>query len=127
MTRLWCLGSIFFPMNAIQFGMSDLKSAWRIMRHLKPGVDVRMWQADASLDGVVDLLRKMDVVIAMRFHAAIFALSQGCDVIGIDYVIGKKDKVNAVLTDAGKGENVCRIDDMRAPWLVDKLSEALGK
>ena len=118
---------IFFPMNAIQFGMSDLKSAWRIMRHLKPGVDVRMWQADASLDGVVDLLRKMDVVIAMRFHAAIFALSQGCDVIGIDYVIGKKDKVNAVLTDAGKGENVCRIDDMRAPWLVDKLSEALGK
>jgi polysaccharide pyruvyl transferase WcaK-like protein len=118
---------IFFPMNAIQFGSSDLKSAWRIMRHLGPDIDFRLWEADASLDGVVSLLRKLDVVIAMRFHAAIFALSQGKKVIGIDYVIGKRDKVAAVLSDAGFPDNVTRIDQLEASWLVEKLTTLLPK
>ncbi|SLN75912.1 polysaccharide pyruvyl transferase family protein [Ruegeria meonggei] len=112
---------LFFPMNAVQFGMSDLRSAWRIMQHLEPGTDFRIWQADASLDGVVALLRRMDTVIAMRFHAAIFALSQGRPVIGIDYRIGKRDKVAAVLTDAGVEENCRRIDELRADWLSERL------
>jgi len=85
------------------------------MRHLSPDIDFRLWEADASLDGVLYLLRKLDTVIAMRFHAAIFALSQGKDVIGIDYVIGKRDKVDAVLTDAGFPENVTRIDQLDRP------------
>lgn len=118
---------IFFPMNAIQFGSSDLKSAWRIMRHLGPDIDFRLWEADASLDGVLYLLRKLDTVIAMRFHAAIFALSQGKDVIGIDYVIGKRDKVAAVLTDAGFPENVTRIDQLDASWLSEKLTSLMPK
>lgn len=113
---------VFFPMNAIQFGMSDLRSAWRILRHLPKGTDFRIWQADASLDGVVALLRRVDCVISMRFHGAIFALSQGCNVIGIDYRIGKRDKVAAVLSDAGVGENCQRIDELRAGWLTDKLN-----
>ena len=112
---------VFFPMNSIQFGMSDLRSAWRIIQHLEPGTDFRIWQADASLDGVVALLRRMDIVIAMRFHAAIFALSQNCPVIGIDYRIGKRDKVAAVLTDAGFEENCRRIDELRADWLAERL------
>lgn len=112
---------VFFPMNAVQFGMSDLRSAWRIMQHLEPGTDFRIWQADASLDGVVALLRRMDAVIAMRFHAAIFALSQGCPVIGIDYRIGKRDKVAAVLADAGVEENCRRIDELRSDWLSERL------
>jgi len=112
---------VFFPMNAIQFGMSDLTSAWRIMQHLKPGIDFRVWEADASLDGVVALLRRLDVVIAMRFHGVINALSQGCRVIGVDYRIGKRDKVAAVLSDAGQEENCQRIDELRGDWLKDKL------
>lgn len=112
---------VFFPMNAIQFGMSDLRSAWRIMQHLDPGTDFRIWQADASLDGVVALLRRMDTVISMRFHGAIFALSQNCPVIGIDYRIGKRDKVAAVLADAGVEENCRRIDELRADWLTERL------
>jgi len=112
---------IFFPMNSIQFGMSDLRSAWRIIQHLEPGTDFRIWQADASLDGVVALIRRMDIVIAMRFHAAIFALSQNCPVIGIDYRIGKRDKVAAVLTDAGFEENCCRIDELKSGWIAERL------
>jgi polysaccharide pyruvyl transferase WcaK-like protein len=47
-------------------------------------VDLRVWEADASLDGVIALLRRLDMVICMRFHATIFACQQR-RVIGIDY------------------------------------------
>ncbi|MEZ5895320.1 MAG: polysaccharide pyruvyl transferase family protein [Parvularculaceae bacterium] len=113
---------VFFSMNAVQFGLSDMTSVWRISRHIAPGVDWRVWEADASLDGVLELIRNMTVAVTMRFHATIFALSQGVDAIGIDYRIGKRDKVAAVLSDAGKGDQVARIDEMTTPWLVDQLS-----
>ena len=90
-------------MNAIQFGMSDLRSAYRIQRRLSGTVDFRVWEGDASIDGVVGLLRRLDIVIAMRFHAAIYALAHTRRVIGIDYRIGKKDKVGALLDDLGLG------------------------
>jgi polysaccharide pyruvyl transferase WcaK-like protein len=112
---------VFFPMNAIQFGMSDLRSAYRIHRHLPPAVDFRLWEADASLDGVVALLRKLDVAVCMRFHAAIFALTQALPVIGVDYRIGRPDKVGALLDDAGMGANCRRIDELTADWLLERL------
>jgi polysaccharide pyruvyl transferase WcaK-like protein len=118
---------VFFPMNAIQFGMSDLRSAHRILKHVGPDVDFRLWEADASLDGVVALIRRLDAVVSMRFHATIFALSQGCPVAGIDYRIGKRDKVAAVLSDAGHEEDCCRIDELTAPWLTEKLRELLAR
>lgn len=118
---------VFFPMNAIQFGMSDLRSAHRILKHVGPDVDFRLWEADSSLDGVVALIRRLDAVVSMRFHATIFALSQGCPVAGIDYRIGKRDKVAAVLSDAGHEEDCCRIDELAAPWLTDKLQELLAR
>ena len=118
---------VFFPMNAIQFGMSDLRSAHRILRHVAPSVDFRLWEADSSLDGVVALIRRLDAVVSMRFHATIFALSQNCPVAGIDYRIGKRDKVAAVLSDAGREEDCCRIDELTASWLTDKLRELLTR
>lgn len=60
---------VFFPMNAVQFGLSDLTSAFRIVRHLGQDVDYRVWEADASLDGVVALIRRLNIAITMRFHA----------------------------------------------------------
>jgi polysaccharide pyruvyl transferase WcaK-like protein len=114
---------IFFPMNAIQFGMCDLRSAYRLGRHLGPDLDYRVWEGDASLDGVVELLRKMDVVITMRFHATIFALSQKRAVVGIDYRPGKRDKVAALLDDCGKPDQYCRIDELTGPWLADRLAD----
>lgn len=112
---------VFFPMNAIQFGSSDLRSAYRIQRLLGHEVDCRIWEADASLEGVVALLRQLDLVITMRFHATIFALSQGRPVIDIDYRIGKRDKVGALLDDAGQHVNCSRIDTMSAEWLHERL------
>lgn len=113
---------VFFPMNAIQFGMSDLRSAYRLQRALGPDVDFRVWEADASLDGVVALLRRLDIVISMRFHATIFALAQRRRVIGIDYRVGERDKVGALLDDFGQSENCSRIDEMTSDWLFQRLS-----
>lgn len=112
---------IFFPMNAIQFGMSDILSAYRIQRHLNTDVDFRVWQGDASLDGVIAFLRHVDIAITMRFHATIFALSQHCKIIGIDYVIGKRDKIAELLDDAGLSENCTRIDLLTGKWLLERL------
>lgn len=112
---------IFFPMNAIQFGLSDLRSAYRIGRLLGSDVDFRVWESDASLEGVVSLMRRLDVVVAMRFHAVIFALSQGRPVVGIDYRVGKRDKVAAILSDMKQSENCARIDTMSADWLATRL------
>lgn len=112
---------VFYPMNAIQFGMSDLRSAYRIGRLLGRDVDFRVWQADASLDGVVALLRRLDLAITMRFHATIFALAAGLPVVGIDYRIGKRDKVAALLSDRGQSANCTRIDELTADWLCQRI------
>jgi polysaccharide pyruvyl transferase WcaK-like protein len=112
---------VFFPMNAIQFGLSDLRSAYRLARLLRGDVDFRVWDGDASIDGVVALLRRIDVAITMRFHATIFALSQSRRVIGIDYRVGRRDKVAALLDDAGKQDSHARIDEMTSDWLFRQL------
>jgi polysaccharide pyruvyl transferase WcaK-like protein len=114
---------IFFPMNAVQFGLSDLRSAYRIKRLTGGEVDFRVWEDDASIDGVIALMRELDVAITMRFHAAIYALSQKLSVIGVDYRVGIKDKVAALLDDFGQSENCCRIDEMTTDWLFDRLRQ----
>lgn len=114
---------IFYPMNAIQFGKSDLRSAYRIVRRLGAGVEFRVWEDDASLDGVVALLRRVDIVIAMRFHAAIFGLSQSKPVVGIDYRIGRRDKVAALLADRDREDRCRRVDQLTADWLHRTLAE----
>jgi len=115
---------VFYPMNAIHFGRSDLGSAYRIAAQLEPGVDFRVWQGDPSVDGVIALLRRVDVVIAMRFHAAIYALSQGRRVIGIDYRPGEKDKVGFLLSQSGQSDSCTRIDLLEAGWLLERLTSA---
>jgi polysaccharide pyruvyl transferase WcaK-like protein len=113
---------IFFPMNAIQFGMCDLRSAYRLQRQLRGEVDFRVWEGDASIDGVIALLRRLDIVITMRFHATIYALAQRRRVVGIDYRIGKRDKVAALLDDAGHRDSYRRVDEMTTDWLVEQCA-----
>ncbi|MEQ1896954.1 MAG: polysaccharide pyruvyl transferase family protein [Vicinamibacterales bacterium] len=117
---------IFFPMNAIQFGMCDLRSAYRVKRLLRGDVDFRVWEGDASIDGIVALLRRLDLAITMRFHATIYALAQGRRVVGIDYRVGRRDKVAALLDDFGHADRHRRIDTMTTNWLSECLSGLSG-
>jgi polysaccharide pyruvyl transferase WcaK-like protein len=115
-----------FPMNAIQFGMSDLATAYRLHRALGARVDLRVWEADPQVDGVLYFLRRLDAVVAMRLHAAIFAMSQNVPVLGIDYFQGMDRKLTLLFDDVDRGRDVCSMDAFDPAWMVARLRETLG-
>jgi polysaccharide pyruvyl transferase WcaK-like protein len=115
---------VYFPMNAIQLGMSDLSAAYELRRAVKGAVDLRVWEADASLDGVIHLLRRLDAAVVMRFHAAIFSLTQNLSLIGLDF-FPRGGKVSELLADAGRSEDVSTVESFTSQWLVDRLSAHL--
>jgi polysaccharide pyruvyl transferase WcaK-like protein len=115
---------VFFPMNAVQFGMSDLDAAALIHKRLGARADFRVWEADPDVDDILYLLCRMDCVVAMRYHAAIFALSQNLPVLGIDYP-GAGAKVERLFQDLGQHANVCGMDGFTGAWLVSEASRLL--
>ena len=112
---------VYFPMNAIQLGMSDLSAAYELRRAVRGAADLRVWEADPSLDGVIHLLRRLDAAVAMRFHAAAFALTQDVPLIGLDYFAGG-GKVSELLADAGRPEDACQVARFSPEWLVERLT-----
>ncbi len=112
---------VFFPMNAIQLGMSDITAACALRRILPATVDLRVWQGDPSLDGVLHLLRRLDAVVAMRFHAAIFAESQGKLPIGIDYFPPPGGKITQLFAELGRPQDASTAAAFSSEWLVDRL------
>jgi len=112
---------VFFPMNPIQLGGSDLLSAWQLHKLLGRDVDFQVWQGDPEIDGLLYLLRRLDAAVTMRFHACIFALSQGLPTLGIDYYPHAGGKVEELFADRALPGNVTRVDILEARWLADKL------
>jgi len=112
---------IFFPMNPIQLGESDLQSAWQLHKLVGRRADIRVWQGDPGVDGLLFLLRHLDVAVTMRFHACIFALSQAIPTLGIDYYAYAGGKVEELFKDRGLTADVARIDNLETAWLVEKL------
>jgi polysaccharide pyruvyl transferase WcaK-like protein len=112
---------IFFPVNLLQDGCSDLAAAWRLHRMLHRGLDLRIWEADPDIDALLYLLRNLDMVLAMRFHACIFAMSQGRPTIGIDYDIGAGGKVLQLFRDRELVEDVRRLNEADIHFMVERL------
>jgi polysaccharide pyruvyl transferase WcaK-like protein len=112
---------IFFPMNLLQDGRSDLAAAWRLHRMLHRGLDLRIWEADPDIDAVLYLLRNVDMALAMRFHACIFAMSQGLPSIGIDYNVGDGGKVLQLFRDRERVEDVRRLNVADIHFMVERL------
>jgi polysaccharide pyruvyl transferase WcaK-like protein len=112
---------VFFPMNLIQDGYSDLAAAWRLHRLLHKGLDLRIWEADPDIDAVLYLLRKLDMALTMRFHACIFAMSQDLPTIGIDYYPGVGGKVEQLFRDRELVEDVRRLDEADIHFMVERL------
>lgn len=112
---------VVFPMNALQLGMSDLSAAIEFKRAAAGRLDVRYWQADPSLDGVLHLIRKLDAIVAMRFHGTIFALSQKKPTLGIDYFPNPGGKVTQLLTDLRKKADASTVQSFTSDWLVKRL------
>ena len=85
--------TLFVPMNADQFGFSDLQIAYLIQDKIKPNSFFDILELEPSINGLIYLLRKVDFSLCMRFHAAIFSISQGVKTFGIDYSLSGKGKV----------------------------------
>ena len=62
----------------------------------------------AAVPLLLHLLRRLDAAVAMRFHAAVFALTQKVPLIGVDYFTGA-GKVSELLAD--QGADVIKLED----------------
>jgi polysaccharide pyruvyl transferase WcaK-like protein len=113
----------FFPMNSDQYGFSDLNMAYRLKDLLPADFPLFIWESEPGVDELIEHIRQMDTVIAMRFHAAIFSLSQNVPTVGIDYSFGKPGKVSELFSEQGQGHLASRIDTFAASWLVNRLME----
>jgi polysaccharide pyruvyl transferase WcaK-like protein len=118
---------VFFPMNPTQYGYSDLFAAYEMQGRLPKDLDFRVWEADPDVDDILYLLRQLDGVIAMRLHAAIFAISQNLPVIGIDYYPGQGGKVEQLFQDLGRAVDLRRMDRVDADWLIKGLERIHGR
>lgn len=113
---------VFYPMNPIQYGMSDLTSAYRLLELVGTAADYRIWEADPDVDGVLYLLRRLDSSLAVRFHACIFAISQGLPTIGADYYPGGGGKVCELFADLGHTKDVRVMDEITPQWLSERFA-----
>ncbi|MEQ5767638.1 polysaccharide pyruvyl transferase family protein [Halomonas sp. H33-56] len=112
----------FFPMNADQYGMSDFDVAYDLrdeMGHL--GMKLNIWHEEPGVDEAMEFLRKQDLVVAMRFHACIFALSiNKNNVISLDYQVGKDGKVTDVMRAHSENlDGIFRIDNLESSKLLE--------
>ena len=112
----------FFPMNADQFGFSDLDIAYELKSKLSNSFPLKIWEIEPDIDLLLSFLQKMDAVIAMRFHAVVFALSQGIPLLAIDYSYGRDGKVSNLLNEYKYSNHVTRIDTFTSEWMIERLS-----
>jgi MoaA/NifB/PqqE/SkfB family radical SAM enzyme/polysaccharide pyruvyl transferase WcaK-like protein len=119
---------VFMPMNADQFGFSDLECAYRLEAIIKqqyPSVDYRIWETEPDIDGCLALLGKASLSICMRFHACIFSIAAGIPTVGLDYSSETNGKVGSLFKDAGLEKNVAAIDKIDEAWLEQAAGGAL--
>ena len=89
--------TVFFPMNADQFGFSDLEIGYDIEEKAHNVDYYKIWETEPSIEELVYLLRKAKYTLCMRYHAVIFSQSQNLKTIGIDYSLSGKGKVSTLL------------------------------
>lgn len=119
---------VYFPMNADQYGMSDLNMAALLIDKLHTkGLQMQVWRAEPGVDALLQFIRNMDCVVSMRFHGCIFGLSQNAsNVVAIDYQVGKAGKVFDVMNDSGAGSKVIRVDEISAEKLEVLIKDAIS-
>ena len=113
---------LFFPMNADQYGFSDLTIAAKLRRQLD-GVEYRVWHAEPGVDAVICFLQRVHVVVAMRFHACIFALSQHRPTLALDYSLRGMGKVGRLMQERGLAHEVVSVTAIDPDFVAAKLRE----
>ncbi len=101
--------------------MADLRIADEVHAILGDKVDLRVWEGDPDVDGILHLLRQVDCAVTMRFHACIFALTQDVPTLGIDYYPGIGGKVEQLFADRDCSDDASRMDLFDVDWFVKSL------
>lgn len=118
---------VFFPLNADQYGFSDLQMAYRLAKRLPKPFPLTVWEAEPDPDELMAFLSCMHAVIAMRLHASIFSLVARVPTIGIDYSIGRVGKVGELFEDLNMSDFLCDVGTFSSSWLVGRLSDVLAQ
>lgn len=113
---------IYFAMNADRYGFSDLDIGWELAERAGGQLEVTVLEHELGVDGILHLFDGLDVAVAMRFHANVFAFARGLPVLGIDYSVGGRGKVGELYRDRGLEDRVERVDRFTAEWLVPRLA-----
>lgn len=117
---------IFFPMNADQYGGSDLDEARRIRDEIQ-GDCVRVLARELGVGAVLEFLSRADAVIAMRFHACVFGAALGRPIVAIDYGIGRDQKVTKFMRRIDQTDACCRVDLLTTEWLTNQILNAVDR
>lgn len=115
------VNTIFFPMNADQFGFSDLEVAYKISRKVSAFSCYSIWETEPTIEEVVYLLRKAKMSLCMRYHAVIFSQSQRIPTFGIDYSLEGKGKVATLLEE----ENCFDLRTFESEKVIKRLNPCL--
>lgn len=92
-------------LNSDQFGFSDLNLLSRIKHEFLYDDHVVLIEKELSIAQLCETLDLCDTFISMRFHGCIFGLARGCKVVGLDYTLGGKGKVNELLEEFGNDDS----------------------
>lgn len=113
---------IYFAMNADRYGFSDLDIGWELAERAGGRARVTVLEHELGVDGMLHLLDGLELAIAMRFHANVFAFARGLPVLGIDYSVGGRGKVGELYRDRGLEDRVERVDRFTTEWMVPRLT-----
>lgn len=119
---------IFMPMNADQFGFSDLEIAFKLEKRIKllsNHIDFKIWEYEPDINNCIYLLKKAKLTISMRFHGCIFSLASRIPTIGIDYSTSEKGKVYSLFKDFEMENYVINIKDISSRRLSEKINKVI--
>jgi len=118
---------IFMPMNADQFGFSDLEIAYKLdckLKLISRDIDFKIWEYEPDIKNCQLLLKNAKLTISMRFHGCVFSLANNIPTIGLDYSTSEKGKVYSLFEDFKLQDqvmNIKAIDSNSMIFMVNKL------
>jgi polysaccharide pyruvyl transferase WcaK-like protein len=116
---------VICPFNPDTYGFSDFSSFSKVIRKLNFTRDHYVIEYEPGIAVMLQLLAKCSHVLAMRFHACIFAFSRNINVYGLDYQVGGKGKVANLFEEQGSDNwsNICAIDVERIRTWLDSSKQ----
>ncbi len=105
----------------------DLRITRRLFERIVPTipleyVHLRQRTDGNSPDAIISILKKTDLIISSRFHAAILGLLAEIPVI----VIGYHHKSEGMMRLLEMGKSFTSIDNLKVEWVIAKAAEKMG-